>query len=189
METWSPTPITGSGFGKSWAHLRVASHERMLRDGEWVSTDPEFYNVTLFGAAAETAANTLHKGDRINVQGRPQLEVFDRRDGSTGARSRCTPVPRFRWTPPLTGTQWVWSAGPETAAVEAPRSTTPLTARPPWVWLGVPTALQKILKDNGFRWASATTSWNLPKDMDEHTRKARLSEVLSTVRATAGTWP
>ena len=71
--------------GKSWAHLRVASHERMRRDGEWVSTDPEFYNVTLFGAAAETAANTLHKGDRVTVQGRPQLEVFDRRDGSTGA--------------------------------------------------------------------------------------------------------
>ena len=45
------------------------------------------------------------------------------------------------------------------------------------------TALQKILKDNGFRWTSATSSWNLPKDMDEHTRTARLGEVLSTVRA------
>ena len=27
------------------------------------------------------------------------------------------------------------------------------------------------------------TSWNLPKDMDEHTRAARVSELLSTVRA------
>ena len=71
--------------GKSWAHLRVASHERMRRDGEWVSTDPEYYNVTLFGSAAETAANTLHKGDRINIEGRPQLETFDRRDGTAGA--------------------------------------------------------------------------------------------------------
>ena len=71
--------------GKSWAHLRVASHERMRRDGEWVSTDPEFYNVTLFGAAAETAANELHKGDRVSIEGRPQLETFDRRDGTTGA--------------------------------------------------------------------------------------------------------
>ena len=55
--------------GTSWAHLRVASHERIRRDGEWVSTDPEFYNVTLFGAAAETAANDLHKGDRVTVAG------------------------------------------------------------------------------------------------------------------------
>ena len=71
--------------GKSWAHLRVASHERMRRDGEWVSTDPEFYNVTLFGAAAETAANELNKGDRVSIEGRPQLETFDRRDGTAGA--------------------------------------------------------------------------------------------------------
>ena len=55
--------------GTSWAHLRVASHERIRRDGEWISTDPEFYNVTLFGAAAETAANDLHKGDRVTVAG------------------------------------------------------------------------------------------------------------------------
>ena len=68
--------------GKSWAHLRVASHERMRRDGEWVSTDPEFYDVTLFGAAAETAANELNKGDRVSIEGRPQLETFDRRDGA-----------------------------------------------------------------------------------------------------------
>ena len=39
--------------GKSWAHLRVASHERMRRDGEWHSTGPEFYNV----GAVETVAN------------------------------------------------------------------------------------------------------------------------------------
>ena len=45
------------------------------------------------------------------------------------------------------------------------------------------TALHKTLKDNGFRWSTATTSWNLPKDMDEHTRAARVSELLSTVRA------
>ena len=44
-------------------------------------------------------------------------------------------------------------------------------------------ALHKTLKDNGFRWSTATTSWNLPKDMDEHTRAARVSELLSTVRA------
>ena len=30
--------------GTSWAHLRVASHDRIRRDGEWVSTDAEYYN-------------------------------------------------------------------------------------------------------------------------------------------------
>src|SRR5664279_3406149 len=74
--------------GTSWAHLRVASHERIRRDGEWISTDPEFYNVTLFGAAAETAANDLRRGDRVTVQGRPELETFDRRDGTHGAEMK-----------------------------------------------------------------------------------------------------
>ena len=74
--------------GTSWSHLRVASHERIRRDGEWISTDPEFYNVTLFGVAAETAANDLRKGDRVSVQGRPQLETFDRCDGTHAAEMK-----------------------------------------------------------------------------------------------------
>jgi single-strand DNA-binding protein len=74
-----------STAGTSWAHLRVASHERVKRNGEWTSTDPEFFNVTVFGKAAEDAGDTLHKGDRVTVEGRPELELFDRRDGSTGA--------------------------------------------------------------------------------------------------------
>jgi len=74
-----------SNTGTSWAHLRVASHERVKRNGEWTSTDPEFFNVTLFGKSAEDAGDTLHKGDRVTVEGRPELELFDRRDGSTGA--------------------------------------------------------------------------------------------------------
>ena len=39
------------------------------------------------------------------------------------------------------------------------------------------------MKDNGFRWSTATASWNLPADLDEHTRTARVGELLSTVRA------
>ena len=44
------------------------------------------------------------------------------------------------------------------------------------------TALHRTLKDHGFRWAAATTSWNLPKDMDVHTRTARVSDVVSIAR-------
>ena len=72
--------------GTSWAHLRVASHERVHRNGEWANTDPEFYNVTLFGAAAETVANELHKGDRVTIEGRPQLETFARRTAAPAPR-------------------------------------------------------------------------------------------------------
>jgi len=79
------------------------------------------------------------------------------------------------------------SAGPEAGA--SPRI--PDTAAGTAV-LGVgrtAAALHKTLKDNGFRWSTATTSWNLPKDMDEHIRAARLSELLSTVRATGRDLP
>ena len=44
-------------------------------------------------------------------------------------------------------------------------------------------ALHKSLKDNGFRWSKATARWNLPAELDEHTRHARIGELLSTVRA------
>ena len=71
--------------------------------------------------------------------------------------------------------------GPETAAVEAPRiHYTPDSTSVVGVARGA-AALQKILKDNGLR-GRRRPRWNLPKDMDEHTRTARLSEVLSTVR-------
>lgn len=61
--------------GTSWAHLRVASHERIRRDGEYVSTDTEYYDVTVFGAADETAANDLRKGDHVRLDGRPQWNL------------------------------------------------------------------------------------------------------------------
>lgn len=236
--------------GTSWAHLRVASHERLRRNGEWVNTDPEFYNVTMFGAAAETVANELHKGDRITVEGRPQLETFSRRDGSTGAAVKVyarsavkavdqTPTsadmsrdvvvridnandpsgpPAYqgpvsgahtRLTPGIysvaaygdgqaefatdvanpvqirvTGSaSYIDNGSAGRAEPDSPRihHTADATAV-----VGVSrtaAALHKTLKDNGFRWSTSSTSWNLPKDMDEHTRSARVSELLSAVRA------
>ncbi len=221
---------------------------------------PEFYNVTLFGAAAETAANELNKGDRVSIEGRPQLETFDRRDGTAGAAikvyarkalkiddsagtERATadrdvnngePIVRIddpdnplgppayegpasaahtRLTPGIytastfgdgvtsfeateaapirvrvTGTSSyiapdpaTTSPGPDAGASPRIHHTADATAV---VGVGrTAAALHKTLKDNGFRWSTATTSWNLPKDMDEHTRAARVSELLSTVRA------
>ncbi|WP_420122386.1 single-stranded DNA-binding protein, partial [Nakamurella sp.] len=165
--------------GTSWARLRVASHDRVKRNGEWTSTDPDFFNVTMFGRAAEDAGDTLHKGDRVTVEGRPELELFDRRDGSTGAV-----VKVYARTVTLTTTD-------DTPAVGAGREVT--ADRTPTIHhtseatmvVGVgrsATALHRTLKDHGFRWTAATTSWNLPTDMDVHTRTARVSDVVSVVR-------
>jgi single-strand DNA-binding protein len=167
-----------SNTGTSWAHLRVASHERVKRNGEWTSTDPQYFNVTLFGQAAEDAGDTLHKGDRVTVEGRPELELFDRRDGSTGAVIKV-----YARNVTLNNDE----APTDRNGRDAHQDTTPTihhTAEATMV-VGVgrtATALHRTLKDHGFRWAPATTSWNLPADMDHHTRTARVSEVVSVIR-------
>ncbi|HEY5149783.1 MAG TPA: single-stranded DNA-binding protein [Mycobacterium sp.] len=174
--------------GTSWAHLRVASHERIRRDGEWISTEPEFYNVTLFGAAAETAANDLGKGDRVTVQGRPQLETFDRRDGTQGAELKV-------YARSVSKTELVETGADQQLGRDLGRGATTGPGSVPVIHhtadatavVGVArgaTALHKTLKDNGFRWSTATVSWNLPAELDEHTRTARVGELLSTLRAT-----
>ena len=176
-----------SNAGTSWARLRVASHDRVKRNGEWVSTDPEFFNVTLFGREAENAADQLMKGDRVTVEGRPELELFDRRDGSTGATIKV-----YARTCPLivlddNTTGRAGGRAPNNGQSQPNPETTPTihhTSDATMV-VGVgraATALHRTLKDHGFRWSSATSSWNLPKDMDEHTRTARVSDVLSVVR-------
>ena len=167
-----------SNAGTSWARLRVASHDRVKRNGEWTSTDPEFFNVTLFGRAAEDAGDTLHKGDRVTVEGRPELELFDRRNGSTGAvvKVYARTVTLATDDTPAVG------AGREVTAESTP--TIHHTSKATMV-VGVgraATALHRTLKDHGFRWTAATTSWNLPTDMDVHTRTARVSDVVSVVR-------
>jgi single-stranded DNA-binding protein len=176
-----------SNAGTSWAHLRVASHERIKRNGEWTSTDPEFFNVTLFGRAAEDAANSLMKGDRVTVEGRPELELFDRRDGSTGATIKvfARSCPQLVLDEGAAGR----AGGRDTATTEPQPNpeTTPTIhhTNEATCVVGVArsaTALHRTLKDHGFRWWSPTSSWNLPKDMDERTRTARVSDVLSGVR-------
>ena len=175
-----------SNSGTSWTHLRVASHERVKRNGEWTSTDPEFFNVTLFGRAAEDTADQFMKGDRVVIEGRPELELFDRRDGSTGAAIKVY----TRTTPQLVLDEDTRRGGGRdtaTANQQPSQESTPTihhTADATMV-IGVgrnATALHRTLKEHGFRWSPASTSWNLPKDMDEHTRAARVSDVVSVVR-------
>ena len=176
-----------SNAGTSWARLRVASHDRVKRNGEWVSTDPEFFNVTLFGREAENAADQLMKGDRVTVEGRPELELFDRRDGSTGATIKvyARHCPQIVLDDNTTGRTGARDTGPAEPQPNPESTPTIHHTADATVVVGVgrtATALHRTLKDHGFRWSTSSTSWNLPKDMDEHTRAARVSDVLSVVR-------
>ena len=180
--------------GTSWAHLRVASHERIRRDGEWISTEPEFYNVTLFGAAAETAANDLRKGDRVTVQGRPQLETFDRRDGTPAPQMKVYARSVTKTEPADDRSRPTARPGTGTRRPDRPMRSVPVIhhTADATVVVGVArgaTALHKTLKDNGFRWSTATASWNLPADMDEHTRTAGSASCSPPSAPTAGTSP
>ena len=176
-----------SNSGVSWARLRVASHERVKRNGEWESTDPQFFNVTLFGQAAEDATNTLMKGDRVTVEGRPELEMFDRRDRSTGATIKvyARACPLIVLDDNTTGRAALRDSTNRQSQPNPETTPTIHHTGDATMVVGVgraATALQRTLKDHGFRWSSPTGSWNLPMDMDEHTRTARVSEVLSVVR-------
>ena len=170
--------------GTSWAHLRLASHERVRRDGDWISTDPEFYNITLFGPAAENAANELHKGDRVTVQGRPQLETFDRRDGTTGAAVKVyartitrTPTPDHDADGQVIGRDPHHEGAPPVIHHTPDATSVVGVAR-------TATALHKTLKDHGFRWSARTTSWTLPADMDHPTRTDKVNQLLTTAART-----
>ena len=87
--------------GTSWAHLRVASHERIRRDGEWISTDPEFYNVTLFGARRRDRRQRPAQGRPGHRPGpTPTGNVRPPRRHPRQRKSRCTPAPWRRPNPP-----------------------------------------------------------------------------------------
>jgi single-strand DNA-binding protein len=56
--------------GKAVANLRIAvSARRKDRAGEYQDTPPLFVDVTVWGPAAENAAESLHTGDRVVVAG------------------------------------------------------------------------------------------------------------------------
>lgn len=63
--------------GKAIAKLRIACNERKRGDdGEWYDSATSFLSLTLFGAAAEDAAE-LRKGQRIVVTGRLAQRVWE----------------------------------------------------------------------------------------------------------------
>jgi single-strand DNA-binding protein len=56
--------------GISVCDLRIAVNSaRKDADGEWLEK-PNYFDVTIFGARAETVASYMHRGSRVGVDGR-----------------------------------------------------------------------------------------------------------------------
>ena len=69
--------------GTAICDIRLAVNGRRKdgRSGEWVDK-PNFFDVTCFGAVAESAAEYLEKGRRILVEGRLDWSEWEAKDGS-----------------------------------------------------------------------------------------------------------
>jgi single-strand DNA-binding protein len=69
--------------GTAICDIRLAVNGRRKdgRSGEW-EDKPNFFNVTCFGAIAESAAEYLEKGRRILVEGRLDWSEWEAKDGS-----------------------------------------------------------------------------------------------------------
>ena len=68
--------------GKPVAHLNVACNPRRQDpSGTWVDGTPTFWPCQIWGPAAEHAADSLTKGDRVMVTGRVKANVWTPTDG------------------------------------------------------------------------------------------------------------
>jgi single-strand DNA-binding protein len=69
--------------GTSVCRLRVAVNHRRKNDatGEWVE-EPNYFDVTVFGAQGENCANYLFKGRPVAVDGRLRWSEWEAKDGS-----------------------------------------------------------------------------------------------------------
>src|SRR4051812_38035586 len=70
-----------TGGGNPVANLRVASTERRHDGGSWVDGPTTFLTATAWNALAEHVAETVHKGDRLLVQGRLTQRDYQSSDG------------------------------------------------------------------------------------------------------------
>ena len=69
--------------GVAVANFRVATNPRRYdsQASQWVDDQPLFLACNLWREAAENAANSLHKGDRVIVVGRLKQRTYETRDG------------------------------------------------------------------------------------------------------------
>ncbi len=66
--------------GVAMAKIRVAVNRRYQRDGEW-QEDTSFFGGTMWRDAAESVAESLHKGDRVIITGRLEQRSWETQEG------------------------------------------------------------------------------------------------------------
>lgn len=67
--------------GKAVANFTIASTPRFFKDGEWRDGDPLFLRCNVWGMAAENAAESFKRGDRLIAQGRLKQRSFETKEG------------------------------------------------------------------------------------------------------------
>ena len=68
--------------GNSVANIRIATNERWTDNNGAVKEHTEWHNVVLFGRRAEIAAERLHKGSRVYIEGRLRTRDWQDREGN-----------------------------------------------------------------------------------------------------------
>ena len=72
-------------------NLRIAVSDRYRDDtGNWVSSEPVFHDVAVWGAAAIHVANTFRTGDRVLVHGTHRVRSWTGNDGVPRTTSTIT---------------------------------------------------------------------------------------------------
>jgi len=73
--------LRSTASGTSVCSLRLACNTRRRQDGEWVDK-PNYFDVTVWGAQAESCASYLEKGRGVAVDGRLEWREFADREGN-----------------------------------------------------------------------------------------------------------
>lgn len=72
--------VTASGLSR--CKLRIACNDRKkAQDGTWSDGDTNYFDIVLFGGVAESAADTLKKGQPILVIGKCKIVKYEDKNG------------------------------------------------------------------------------------------------------------
>ena len=90
-----PQRIT-TGAGQDLVVMKVAENKRVFdrQANEWTDGEPNFYEVAVdaqarrLGNLADNVVSSLHKGDRVSVEGAYTATPYQAKDGSLGVNHR-----------------------------------------------------------------------------------------------------
>ena len=90
----------GADTGKPYARTGLAVERPKTDEGWKGELETEFYEVVVFDTVAEHAAESLHKGDRVVVVGRGEIETWTDNDGNERKTKKIRAneiAPSLRW--------------------------------------------------------------------------------------------